>query len=312
MPAVPRGLSLPAVTRTSYAGWYSGEVRRWIAVGAVLAAGVVASATAAVEITTVARAVQPGEVVRFDVAGLEPLTTGLVRVFGQSFPLFQGGRDGHVALVGIDLDIRPGTYTATVEAGSPSTQLRTVGRKALVVRSKAFPTRRLTVEPRFVEPPPAEATRIAAEAQRLAALWESRTPVLWQHPFVVPVPDPANSAFGSRSVFNGQARSPHGGADFSSPTGRPVVAPAAGRVVLAGDLYFTGGTVVVDHGMGLLSLFAHLSALDVDEGTPVNRGDRIGRVGATGRVTGPHLHWTVRLAGARVDPLSLIAATTQP
>ena len=118
--------------------------------------------------------------------------------------------------------------------------------------------------------------------------------------------DPANSAFGARSIFNGQPRSPHGGADFLSAAGTPVKAPNAGRVALARDLYFTGNTVVIDHGLGLFSLFAHLSAIDVQAGAAVGTGDVVGRVGATGRVSGPHLHWTVRAGGARVDPLSLL------
>jgi murein DD-endopeptidase MepM/ murein hydrolase activator NlpD len=132
-------------------------------------------------------------------------------------------------------------------------------------------------------------------------------PRLWAGRFVRPVADPANSAFGSRSILNGQARSPHGGTDFLSEAGTPVHAPNSGRVVLVDDLYYTGNTVVIDHGQGLVSLFAHLSAVNVRASQDVKTGDLIGLVGATGRVTGPHLHWTVRLGNARVDPLSLVA-----
>jgi murein DD-endopeptidase MepM/ murein hydrolase activator NlpD len=121
------------------------------------------------------------------------------------------------------------------------------------------------------------------------------------------VPQRANSAFGTRSIFNGEPRSPHSGADFLSPAGTPVHAPNAGRVLVAENLYFTGNTVVVDHGLGLLSLFAHLSRMDVEAGEMVTTGQVLGAVGSTGRVTGPHLHWTLRAGGARVDPLSLLA-----
>jgi murein DD-endopeptidase MepM/ murein hydrolase activator NlpD len=107
-------------------------------------------------------------------------------------------------------------------------------------------------------------------------------------------------------VFNGQSRGSHSGADFLSPAGTPVKAPNAGRVVLARDLYYTGNTVIIDHGLGLFSLLAHLSQIDVKAGDTVAAGDVIGKVGATGRVTGPHLHWTVRDNNARVDPLSLL------
>ena len=126
------------------------------------------------------------------------------------------------------------------------------------------------------------------------------------------MPDPANSAFGTRSILNGQPRSPHSGADFRSAAGTPIKAPNAGRVVLAGDRYFTGNTVIIDHGLGLFSLFAHLSEVSVKEGDSVQSGEVVGKVGATGRVTGPHLHWSVRLSGARVDPLSLLAALGPP
>jgi murein DD-endopeptidase MepM/ murein hydrolase activator NlpD len=121
------------------------------------------------------------------------------------------------------------------------------------------------------------------------------------------VADPANSAFGTRSVFNGKSRNAHSGADFLSPAGTPIHAPNSGRIVVARPLYFSGNTVIIDHGLGLFSMLAHLSVIDVREGDRVSTGQVVGKVGATGRVTGPHLHWTVRAADARVDPLSLLA-----
>ena len=114
-----------------------------------------------------------------------------------------------------------------------------------------------------------------------------------------PVPGAANSAFGTRSVYNGKPRTPHGGADFLSPGGTPVHAPNAGRIAVARALYFTGNTVVIDHGLGVFSLLAHLSVIDVHEGDLVAAGAVVGQVGATGRVTGPHLHWAVRRRCAR-------------
>jgi murein DD-endopeptidase MepM/ murein hydrolase activator NlpD len=176
------------------------------------------------------------------------------------------------------------------------------------VRPKAFRTRRLTVDPDFVTPPPSAAERIARDARLLQATWASSAPErLWTGSFVAPVGEPANSAFGSRSVFNGKLRAAHGGADFPSAAGTPIHAPNAGRVAVARDLYYSGNTVVLDHGAGLFSTLAHLSAFDVQEGDRVTAGQPVGRVGATGRVTGAHLHWAVRVNGARVDPLSLLA-----
>ena len=159
-----------------------------------------------------------------------------------------------------------------------------------------------------MNPPPAALRRIGRERTQLGQLFRTVSPTpRWQGPFRRPIESTVISGFGVRSVFNGEPRAPHGGADFASPTGTPIAAPGGGRVLLAAPLYFTGQTVVVDHGLGLISLFAHLSRIDVEVDDDIAAGDQIGLVGATGRVTGPHLHWTVRLNGARVDPLSVIA-----
>ena len=116
-----------------------------------------------------------------------------------------------------------------------------------------------------------------------------------------------SGSFGKRRIFNNQPRSPHSGEDFSAPTGTPVLATARGRVALAKDLFFLGKTVILDHGFGVYSFYGHLSSLGVEPGTNVQSGTAIGKVGATGRVTGPHLHWGVRLGNARVNPMELLA-----
>ena len=182
----------------------------------------------------------------------------------------------------------------------------------LVVEARRFATRRLQVDAAMVNPPAALSARIQQEAAELGRLWDqSAAEQLWTGPFVRPVPDQANSIFGTRSIFNGERRSPHSGTDFLSPAGTPIKAPNGGRVLLARNLYFTGNTLVIDHGLGLLSLFAHLSAFAVHEGDVVSTGQIVGNVGATGRVTGPHLHWAVRANGSRVDALSLLAVLGQ-
>ena len=259
-----------------------------------------------IAVTAAARSIRPGELVVLTITTTEPAAALRVRAFNtDDFPFPVDSRTWRV-LVGIDLATAPGTYRVDVDAGSGPAAVRAT--HTLVVKARAFPTRKITVAEGFVNPPPEAIDRIQQEAQTLEKLWQSSAPArLWEGRFVRPVPDPANSAFGARSIFNGQPRSPHGGADFLSAAGTPVKAPNGGRVVLARDLYFTGNTVVVDHGLGLLSLFAHLSVIEVQEGALVGTGDAIGRVGATGRVSGPHLHWTVRAGGARVDPLSLLA-----
>ena len=275
----------------------------------VIAAGVSAvSATGQTRVTVSvsARAIQPGELVVLKVTTAASARTVRVRGMGREFPAFSESLTAWRALVGIDLEVKPGRYDLLVVAGESAADQ---AKHQLVVTPKQFVTRELTVDPAFVNPPVEVQSRIQADADQLNRVWASSSPTrLWSGPFVRPVTAPANSAFGSRSVFNGERRNPHGGADFSSIAGTPVRAPNAGRVLLAADLYFTGNTVVIDHGLELFSLFAHLQTIDVREGDTVVTGQFVGNVGATGRVTGPHLHWTVRVNDARVDPLSLLAS----
>ena len=272
------------------------------AVAAAAFALALPAAAAPVSVDMRARAIQPGELVVLTITLSEPRATIRVRAFDRDQPAFPVD-DGHVwrALVGIDLDVVPGRHAVSIEAdGVQATHL-------LTVTKKTFPTRSLKVDEAFVNPPDAMRERIDAEARLLETVWTSPAPErLWTEPFVRPVPQPANSQFGTRSVYNGSPRSPHGGADFLSPSGTPVHAPNAGRVAIARELYFTGNTIVIDHGLGLFSMLAHLSAIDVHEGDVASAGQLVGRVGATGRVTGPHLHWAVRAGGARVDPLSVL------
>jgi peptidyl-prolyl cis-trans isomerase A (cyclophilin A) len=260
------------------------------------------------EIAIHARAVQPGEVVRLDLVASEPLSTVSITAFGRAMQPFRGDDGVWRALVGIDLDVTAGDVPVAIRARTTAgTEIART--ETLKVEAKEFPTRTLRVDPRFVTPPKSADARIARERAELGRVFRAVTPAPeWRGPFIVPIDGAVVSGFGVRSVFNNEPRAPHGGADFASPEGTPVAAPNAGRVVLAADLYFTGNTVVLDHGAGLQSLFAHLSRIDVHEGDRVARGAIVGAVGATGRATGPHLHWTVRLHGARVDPISLISA----
>jgi murein DD-endopeptidase MepM/ murein hydrolase activator NlpD len=262
-------------------------------------------AQAKVSVKTAARSIQPGELAVLNLITATPVDNLQVRAFNRDARAFRTSPTEWQALVGIDLETRPGRYAVSIVTG-PLEQDRFTHR--LTVAAKTFRTRALKVDASFVNPPPDAQARIADDAERLRRVWNSASSApLWSGPFVRPVADPANSAFGTRSVYNGEPRSPHGGADFSSKAGTPVKSPNAGRVALADDLYFTGNTVVIDHGAGLFSLFAHLRSLSVHEADMVTTGMVIGEVGATGRVTGPHLHWAVRANEARVDPLSLLA-----
>ena len=262
-------------------------------------------AAPALTITAQSRSVQPGELVVLTVASAAALEAIRARAFDRALLAYQSDPRTWTVLVGIDLDVKPGTYTVTIESGASTSPHRATHR--LDVRAKTFRTRTLKVDEAFVNPPASAQARIAQDSQDQARCWREAVPQkLWTTPFVRPVPQEANSAFGTRSVFNGQPRSAHSGADFLSPTGTPVAAPGGGLVVLAKDLYFSGNSVIIDHGAGVFSMLAHLSAIDTSAGATVQGGDIVGRVGATGRVTGPHLHWTVRVNGARVDPLALL------
>lgn len=260
-----------------------------------------------VNVTHRARALHPGEIVVLNVRTSEAPAALQATAFDADLRFYPAGpANVWTTLVGIDLEVEPGEHPVTVRATAvDGTVDETV--HSLAVEPKQFATRRLTVEPRYVDPPPEVIERILRERDLQAALFPVSTPVrYWRDGFLRPVPGRANSAFGRRSVFNGQPRSPHSGADFRAGAGTPIKAPNEGVVVLATNLYFSGNVVIIDHGWGLYSYFAHLSEIDVSEGDRVRRGMVVGKVGATGRVTGAHLHWTVRLNDARVDPLSLL------
>jgi hypothetical protein len=265
-----------------------------------------ASPAPAIQIAERSRSLQPGELVVLSIELPEAAGQVHVRAFNRDVIAYPDGDRMWRALVGIDLDVKPGAYPVTADAGSGASRVH--GVYDLHVVPRVFRTRRLTVDEGFVTPPASEQARIDREAKLLADTWNASAPQRqWTTAFVRPVPHEANSAFGTRSIFNGKPRNAHGGADFLSPAGTPIHAPNAGRIAIARNLYFSGNTVVIDHGLGLFSMLAHMSAIDVHEGDHVAAGQVLGRVGATGRVTGPHLHWAVRAGGARVDPLSVLA-----
>jgi murein DD-endopeptidase MepM/ murein hydrolase activator NlpD len=212
-------------------------------------------------------------------------------------------------LIGIGLETAPGTYDVAVH-GTTAAGEAIDSRLRIAVTARRFETRRLRVSQKFVTPPAAETARIQQDAALLARVFGAVSPErLWSGPFAAPVPGAATSSFGRLSVLNGQPNGRHQGADFRAASGTPILAPNGGRVVVAQALYFAGNTVILDHGLGLYSLFAHLSSTDVSVGAIVARGDRLGEAGATGRVTGPHLHWAVRVGPLSIDPLLLMAAS---
>ena len=216
-------------------------------------------------------------------------------------------RDGAewIAVIGIALATRPGT-TLRVEAQREDGAVR---RYEVAVGPKAYATQHLKVPPGQVELSPEDLARFERERAHLAEVIRTftETPPA-SLALVQPAPGVRSGTFGLRRYFNGQPRNPHAGMDIAAPEGTPVAAAAAGRVLDTGDYFFSGNTIVLDHGAGLLTLYAHLSGIDAHLGESVSAGAPIGKVGATGRVTGPHLHFTVYLNAVPVDPALFLPA----
>lgn len=216
------------------------------------------------------------------------------------------GGNGWLAFAGIDLDTKPGSYILSVEV-SETDGGGVAHAVDVTVETKAYPTEHLSVSPQYVQPPEEVQRRIEREADRLRSIWAAPSQTrLFDGGVVRPLTGVEGRNFGSRRIFNDQPRSPHSGTDLSAPAGTPVEAAATGTVALAEDLYFSGNLVVLDHGGGVYTLYAHLSRIDVEQGKTVHAGEIVGKVGATGRVTGPHLHWGARIGRARVEPNALL------
>ena len=262
-----------------------------LAVLALLAAATVSGGTGSSGAGTDVQ-VRPGSIVRWPGDGVLECRQG-----GKSFAPISG-----VCYFPVDL-----LATGRVEIGRQTAA--GIERRTLAVASYPYPTESLTgVEEKYVSPPAAELARIGREQKETAAVFRRATPRNFALPLGAPLAHlPEGGRFGSRRIFNGEARSPHGGTDFKAAPGTLVHAAADGVVALAAGQYFAGNAVYLDHGDGLVTMYFHFSEILVRTGDKVERGQPIGKVGATGRVTGPHLHFGARWRGAKVDPQLLLA-----
>jgi murein DD-endopeptidase MepM/ murein hydrolase activator NlpD len=211
------------------------------------------------------------------------------------------------ALLGVDLEQAEGKYDFAVTADAQSGEKMDCS-VTVTVKAGHFATESLQVEQQFVEPNPEQLQRAQEEQKKLREILGHVTPDrLWQGNFRIPLDGvTAGKNFGRRRILNGQPGSPHGGVDFPATTGTPVHAAQRGHVVLAEELYFSGNTVLVDHGLGIYTFYGHLSEISVKVGDEVEPSALLGKVGATGRVTGPHLHWGLTVNRARVNPLQIV------
>jgi murein DD-endopeptidase MepM/ murein hydrolase activator NlpD len=228
---------------------------------------------------------------------------GSVVFNGHGAPVLRNGASW-VAVVGIPLDTAPGQHAATLQPSRGDA--RTL---EFTVADKRYEEQRLKVaNQRHVEPSKEDLERIARERKRIeAALGNFDADRVPQFVLHAPVDGRRSSSFGLRRFFNDQPRNPHTGMDIAAPTGTPILSPAPGVVTDTGDYFFNGNTVFVDHGQGVVTMYCHLSRIDVKPGDEVATGTRLGLVGATGRVTGPHLHWGVAVNRAMVDPALFLA-----
>lgn len=255
-----------------------------------------------------------GEVLRIAISVDTPPAKVLGRFLGRKILFFPTTSLPHptdyVGLLGIDMQDAPGTHELVVDLQSLR-QSKQLSYNVLVVK-KSFPIQKLTLPKSKVDLNAKSLARVRGEQRRvkkvLGIVSEKR---LWGQSFLEPVHGKISGAFGRKRVINGQPKNPHSGEDIAAPKGTLVVAMNDGIVRLTADHFFSGKGLFIDHGLGLISMYFHLSEVSVTDGAVVRRGQAIGKVGSTGRATGPHLHWGVRLNGARVDPYSLVKLLTE-
>lgn len=275
---------------------------------AIIAVGLTAPTPTSAADSSPVKTVKQGEAfsVSIDRTVLRDFTTRelVARFNGRDWPVFKTG-SGLAILMAVDMETPPGRQEFVIERRGPRETV-VVAQGSVSVEDGEFGVQSLTLPDQQVDLDSETLRRVESEQRVMVGAMETVTPKkLWDGEFVLPTEGPVQHTFGRRRIINGQPRSPHSGEDISAPQGAPVVAINDGVVRLVADHFFSGKSVVVDHGLGLYSMYFHLSDAAVRVGDHVAKAQVIGAVGATGRASGPHLHWGIRLNGARVNPLSL-------
>ena len=218
---------------------------------------------------------------------------------GRKISFFQDAADHYIALVPVDIDTSPKAYSIAVvsEEGSKTVYIK--------VKPYTFPTKKITLPEEKVILGPEDLKRAEREAEIMKNVLSQSTAPAWEGRFTAPMDTKVSEAFGVKRIMNGKKNSVHGGIDYKGQIGMPVNAVNSGTVVLREELFFGGNTLVIDHGMGLFSIYMHLAEFNVSKDEKVSKGQAVGRVGMTGRATGPHLHFGIKLQGVNANPLSL-------
>ncbi len=274
----------------------------------ILALLPVAASSAEIELSTSTDKITEG---RFFSATVKPkeerkLAAVTGRFMGRDVVFFPDKEGAFTALIGVEVDYKVGANPLDVRAKSIDGE-ESQQSKSMEVVAGVFPSEVLTVQPRKVEPLKKDLPRIKRERALIGAAYAaSAKQHFWDPPVTMPITSEITSKYGTKRVYNGIKQSAHYGTDLRAKVGTPILAPISGRVALARDLFFTGWTVILDHGFGFFTIYAHMSKIKVKQGAQVKKGARLGMSGATGRVSGPHLHWGAQLHGIKIDPLSLV------
>jgi len=253
------------------------------------------------------RSLQPGEVILAVLKGEPPAKTVRIQFLDKIYVLntSQTGPNPF-ALIGIDVDVKPQSYAIKITAEKRD-GTKEEARQEFQIEPKNFLQRRFSVQESMIAPPPQELERIQREQVILQDIYDGITPQwLGTGSFIAPLRQEAFPNFGQRRIYNKRPPSVHAGVDIAAPWGTPIQAANSGKVVLTSSLYFSGRTVIIDHGRGVFTIYCHLSKFLVKRGDLIKKGALIGKVGNTGRSTGPHLHWALRICENRIDPFALV------